>query len=569
MAKKIQILPDFLMKRIAAGEVVERPASVVKELLENAIDADANAISLLIQNAGTGLIQVIDNGEGMVEEDAVLCCERHATSKISRTEDLDSITSLGFRGEALASIGSISRMEIITRTETDEEGTHVFVEWGKVGEVLKTAAKKGTNISVKDLFFNVPARRKFLKTPATELRHIILAFKRLALAYPEIDFSLVVEGEKTIDVRQENRLQRIEDLLGERKGSQLIPIEKKISHVSVEGFVSRPGESRKTRNDQFFFLNRRYIVNRSLLHGVLSAYGPRLSHQEYPAYILYIDMDPQQFDVNVHPTKIEVRFSDEKFVHDIVRKAVQDVLKTPVAVPRMHFVSGSGRSRSLSKMGHSQSVDLGQMTLDVQRPQTGEQIAESKIQSDEMPRLWQLHNRYILSQIKSGLTIIDQHVAHERILYEKALAVKSRNRGLAQQLLFPQIVEMTPEDFLVLTEILPFLEKIGFGLREFGKNTVVIEAVPVDVKSGREKELLGEIIEAYREEMTLTQDTWDAVVKAFACKSAIKSGDRLTINEMASLIDQLFATEDPYSCPHGRPVIVSLSLEEIDKRFGR
>ncbi len=569
MASKIHILPDFLMKRIAAGEVVERPASVVKELLENALDAGANSVSLFIKDGGMGLIQVIDDGEGMTEEDAVLCCERHATSKISKAEDLDGITSLGFRGEALASIGSISRMEIVTRTEKDEEGNQVFVECGKVREVLKMAAKKGTSITVKDLFFNVPARRKFLKTPATELRHMILTFKRIALAYPEIDFSLTINGEKTIDVRKNSRQMRVHDLLGGQKASQLIPVEKKISNVLVEGFVSRPGESRKTRDDQFFFLNRRYIVNRSLLHGVLSAYGPRLGHNEYPSYILYITMDPQQFDVNVHPTKIEVRFSDEKYIHDIVHRTVQDVLNTPVAVPEMRFVPGSQKGRSISKWPYSQSGDMGQMTLEVQRPHMGEEIAQSQKQNDDTPVLWQLHNRYILSQIKSGLTIIDQHIAHERILYEKALAARSRNTGLAQQLLFPQTVDLLPEDYLVLTEILPFLEKIGFGLKEFGKNTVVIEAVPVDVKTGREKELLKEIIEEYKEEKTVTGDTWDAVVKAFACKSAIKSGDRLTSHEMASLVDQLFATQDPYSCPHGRPVIVNLSLEEIDKRFGR
>ncbi|MBN2030954.1 DNA mismatch repair endonuclease MutL [bacterium] len=569
MSNKIHILPDFLMKRISAGEVIERPASVVKELMENALDAGASSVSLYIKNAGVGLIQIIDDGEGMTEEDAVICCERHATSKIAKAEDLESIRSLGFRGEALASIGSISRMEILTRTETDEEGTHVLVEWGKVQEVLKVAARKGTTVSVKDLFFNVPARRKFLKTPATELRHMILVFRRIAIAYPEIDFSLIVEGEKTIDIRRTSRQFRIHDLLGKQRGSQLIPVEKRISNVSVEGFVSLPGESRRNRDDQFFFLNRRYIVNRSLLHSVLTAYGPRLGRNEYPSYVLYIEMDPQQFDVNVHPTKIEVRFSDEKFVHDIVQRAVQDALKTPGVVPRMHFVSGSQKGRTSSKLSYSQGGDWGQMTLEVQRPHAGEQIVQSKKHHDETPLLWQLHNRYILSQIKSGLIIIDQHVAHERILYEKALAAKTRNMGLAQQLLFPQMVEVTPEDFLILTEILPFLEKIGFGLKEFGKNTVVIEAVPIEVKTGREKELLREIIESYREEKTLTHDTWDAVVKAFACKSAIKSGDRLTLDDMASLIDQLFATEDPYSCPHGRPVIVSLSLEEIDKRFGR
>ncbi len=569
MSSKIHILPDFVMKRIAAGEVVERPASVVKELVENALDAGASSISLFVKDAGMGLIQVADNGEGMTEEDAVICCERHATSKISQPQDLEVIRTLGFRGEALASIGSVSRMEIITRTDNDEEGTQLFIEWGKVQEISKIASQRGTSVAVKELFFNVPARRKFLKSPATELRHIILVFKRFLSAYPEIDFSLFIDGEKTMDLRKNTREARINELFGYQKVSHFIPVMKKMPGISVEGFVSRPGEGRKNREEQFFFLNRRSIVSRSLMHGVLSAYGPRLRNNEYPSYILYLEMDPRQFDVNVHPTKIEVRFLDEKYVHDVIQKAIQEVLRTPVAVPKLHLISGGERGHAISKSPFSMSEDRNQLTLEVQRPHFGEKAIRFQEHTEEIPLLWQFHNRYILSQIKSGLTIIDQHVAHERILYEKVLAVRSQNKGLAQQLLFPQTVAISPEDFLVLTEILPFLEKIGFGLKEFGKNTIVIEAVPMDIRTGREKELLQEIIEEYTETKSVTDDPWDTVVKAFACKSAIKSGDRLTLQEMVSLVDQLFATQDPYSCPHGRPIVINLSLAEIDKRFGR
>ncbi|MCJ7813755.1 hypothetical protein MUP95_10620, partial [bacterium] len=393
--------------------------------------------------------------------------------------------------------------------------------------------------------------------------------KRFLTAYPEIDFSLFIDGEKTMDLRKNTRDVRIKELFGHQKVSHFIPVMKKVPGISVEGFVSQPGEGRKSREEQFFFLNRRAIVNRSLTHSVLSAYGPRLRNNEYPSYILYLEMDPRQFDVNVHPIKIEVRFLDEKYVHDVIQKAILEVLRTSVAVPKLHLISGSQKGRAISKSPFSTSEDRGQLTLEVQRPHFGEKVIRFHGQIEEMPSLWQLHNRYILSQIKSGLTIIDQHVAHERILYEKVLAVRSQNSVLAQQLLFPQTITISHEDFLVLTEIFPFLEKIGFGLKEFGKNTIVIEAVPTDIRSGREKELLQEIIEEYKETKTVTDDPWDTVVKAFACKSAIKSGDRLTLQEMASLIDQLFATQDPYSCPHGRPVVINLSLEEIDKRFGR
>lgn len=569
MPSKINILPEFLMKRIAAGEVIERPASVAKELLENSLDAVGTSVSLLIKGGGISQIQVIDNGEGMTEEDALICCERHATSKLQKPEDLEAIHTLGFRGEALASISSVSRMTITTSTG-DEEGTQVIMDSGRVHEVLKLAANRGTTVTVKDLFSNVPARRKFLKSQNTELRHIVSLFRRIALSHPGIDFSLYIDDEKTMDLRGGSLEDRIRDLLTEKRASSLIRVEKKSSAISMVGFVSRPGEALRSRRDQFFFLNNRYIVNRSMVHGVLSAYGSRLGRDEYPIFLIYLEMAPKHFDVNVHPTKIEVRFIDEKYVHDIVKGSVQEALRKPMAVPELQLVTGRKQKKSFSGHPYRNEGDYGQLTLEAQRPEAGENVIEYRQFPDkEVPSLWQLHNRYILSQIKSGLTIIDQHVAHERILYERALESKRGNAGLSQQLLFPQTIEFTPDDFLILTEIFPYLEKIGFGLKEFGRNTLVIEAVPVEIKTGRERELLLEIIEEYKLGHNENTDIFEEVATAFACKSAIKSGDRMTFQEMAFLIDRLFATKEPYFCPHGRPIVVNLTLEEIDRRFGR
>jgi len=567
MPSKIKILPDSLMKRIAAGEVVERPASVAKELLENSLDAGATSLSLLIKNSGMSLIQVGDNGEGMTEEDALVCCEKHATSKITSAEDLDTIRTLGFRGEALASIGSVSRMTITTSTG-EGEGTQVVLEGGRIREVLKVAAKRGTTVAVKDLFANVPARRKFLKSPGTELRHMVSVFRRMALSFHENDFSLFIEDEKTLDLRKSSKEDRIKELFSEKNISNLVPVQASMSSISVNGFIRRPGEGHRRREESFFFLNHRYIVNKSLMHGVLSAYGPRLGRDEYPLYILFLEMDPRQFDVNVHPTKIEVRFADERFVHDALKRIVQQALQKPAVVPEFRLISGRKRRDVFFPQRQPTPEDYGQLTLDAQQPfEQGTMRAPSAAR--EVPTLFQIHNRYILSQIKSGLTIIDQHVAHERILYEKALQSMHKNSGMSQQLLFPQTVQLSTDDFLVFTEMVPFLKKIGFELKDFGRNTVVIEAVPVDVKTGRERELLLDMIEQFKEDRQDVDDTFNAVAKAYACKSAVKSGERLTLEEMASLIDHLFTTQDPYFCPHGRPILVNLTLEEIDKRFGR
>ena len=568
MTDKIHILPEHVMKRIAAGEVVERPASVVKELVENAIDAGASQITVVLRDAGLELIQVMDDGEGMTEADALVCCRRHATSKIACAEDLDEILTLGFRGEALASIGSIARMTITTRSESDAEATQVILENGEINDVLKTAATRGTTVAVKDLFAFVPARRKFLKSPQTELRHAVGMVRRLALSHPSVSFSLFTGDDKILDTRGGTLRNRVRALWGEEKADGLISVQKQVSSVSLDGFISRPDVCGKTRDDQFFFLNRRFIQNRSLLHAVTSAYRPRLVHGAFPAFILFIDMNPRRFDANVHPTKIEVRFSDERFVYDVLRRSVAEALRSPESITEFRLVHGSRNAPAFRRPSVRPS-DFGQLSLAVQTVPELKDGAQSPYRASEQPVFWQVHNRYILSQIKSGITLIDQHVAHERILYEKAIKAIQEKAGTSQHLLFPSTVQLNVEDMAALTEIQPFLEKIGFGLKDFGQNTVVIESVPVDIRTGGEKELLLEILSYWKEGPVGVEFVWDRVAKAYACKSAIKAGERLSQTEIASLVDQLFATRDPYVCPHGRPIVVNLTIEEIDRRFGR
>jgi len=567
---KIRVLPDLVMKRIAAGEVVERPASVVKELLENSLDAGSTAISLVIQNGGADLIQVIDNGCGMSEEDVLLCSQRHATSKIFNAEDLDSIETLGFRGEALASISSIARLEIITCREDDAESSQVYFEDGVIGEMMKAAPRRGTIITVKDLFYNVPARRKFLKTTSTELRHIILIFRRIAVAFPEIEFELILDEDKTYDLRKSDRKTRILDLIAKSSAANFIPVEKEIAGISLKGLIGRPGTGRRSRDNQMFFLNNRFITDRSLSHALISSYGSRLARNEYPDFFIFLEIDPARVDVNVHPTKDEVRFMDAKLVYDSVRRAVLEGLKQPAVVPDLQLIPGPATRTKFPRVNTRDEEDMGQLTLEIQRPSVGNSvIRDFRSEQRDRPSLWQVHNKYILTQIKSGLTLIDQHVAHERVLYEKALLAINDKRGVSQQLLFPQSIQMSPADYSVLMEMLPYLQQIGFGLKEFGKNTVIVESVPVTMKNGTEKELLLEMIDLYKDNQHDSNDIYDKIASVYACKAAIKAGEPMTLSEMASLIDQLFSTKEPYFCPHGRPVVVNLSIEEIDKRFGR
>ena len=613
--KRIKILPENISSKIAAGEVVQRPESVVKELLENSIDAGADTIELIVKRAGKSLIQVVDNGMGMNEDDALLCIQKHATSKIFSYEDLEAISTLGFRGEALSSILAVSQVEI--RTETREEELGIQLRNEEAGSIIKEKGSfpKGTSVSVKNLFYNTPARRNFLKTDATELKHIIDTFNKISLSHPDLNFKFYNNDDLIFNYAAGDIEKRISQVFADNMIEALIPVEEKTDYISMYGYIGKPALLKKSKGEQYLFLNSRFVSSRQINHAVFTAFENILEKGDYPFFILFLDIDPKRIDVNVHPSKLEVRFDDEKDVYNFVLAVIKKSLGTHDLVPSMSFTSVtdeteklkvhsfnktekgdfSDRPKFTEKKSYAKTnfsdkeIDLIFSTIpdevkpdriEVKHPFENRENKETPRQNikysedvkteDETTFIIQLHNKYILSQIKTGLMIIDQHVAHERILYEKALKRFEANMPFSQQLLFPKTLELDPGTFEILKEINPFLTKLGFELKFFSKNTVVIEGVPDDVKSGSEEKILIELIEEYvsnQREKKLEER--DNIAKSYSCKTAIKAGDKLSDNEMRLLIDQLFATSMPYVCPHGRPIVVKISLDEFDRRFGR
>ena len=586
---RIKILPEEIVSKIAAGEVIQRPASVVKELIENSIDAGAKNITVLINDAGKSFIQVTDDGCGMSEEDAQLAFERHATSKISSYQDLERIKTLGFRGEALASIGAVAKVELKTKTSEDELATVVKVEAGKIKEVSKTAHPTGTTVTVKNLFFNTPARRKFLKSKYTEFKHIFDTFVRFAIAYPEIAFTFVSDGETVTKLEPADQGTRIKEIFGEEFFKMLIPVEEKTEYMSITGFTSKPEFLKKSKSNQFIFVNRRFVQNKTISHAVFSAYEHLLEKGSYPSFILMFSIDPRHVDVNVHPSKLEAKFDDETGVYNFTKAVIRHTLSKFNLAPEVTIPADSisiQKPKKIIKLTPEikEKLKKGEVitqetmarlfSTEEQREVELRLESSSKTQTEETTEsggIWQLHNKYILSQIKSGLMIIDQHVAHERILYERALDSLNTTSPLTQQLLFPQAIELTPSDVALVKELKEHLESLGFDFRIFGKNTVVLYGVPPEVKSGYEKRILQDIIDQFKENSAEEpdMDVRENLAKSFACKTAIKAGDKLTEEEMRTLINQLFLTKNPYVCPHGRPIIIRISIEELDKRFGR
>ena len=604
MATKIHILRSELANKIAAGEVVQRPASAIKELIENSLDGGGRSITVLIKDAGKTLLQVVDDGEGMSAEDAVLAFKRHATSKISSSEDLERIMTLGFRGEALASIGAIAHVELKTRTAKDEVGTLVRVEGDEVKEVTPASCEQGTSVSVKNLFYNTPARRNFLKSQQTERKNITDVVTRMALAFPEVAWKYVSDDETMLNLAPASSEDRVKDVFGMKQFERLVAVHERTEYLSVDGFIGRPDFVRKNRTEQFLFLNRRFIVNRAINHAVFQAYEHLLVKGAFPFFILNLALNPRNVDVNVHPSKLEVKFENEsniyRFILSVVRRTlaandlVPSIALAPAESPGMletllRFGNPAGSRFPQPDMAIPGQFDLDQLfrkgrpgpegvAIDSYAPIVRRESADRVVQQDvsaqsdhsEGRAIWQVHNKYILSQIKTGIMIVDQHVAHERILYERVLANFENNLPSSQQLLFPQTVELSPGDYSLVQDLLPHLETLGFMLKPFGKGTVVIEGIPADVRVGGESKILQDLLDEFRNnEHHATIDSRDNLAKSFACKAAIKAGDRLTSTEMVSLIDQLFLTTMPYVCPHGRPVVVKISIDELDKRFGR
>ena len=609
--QKIHILPDELINKIAAGEVVERPASVVKELVENAIDAGATEISVIVKEGGRSLIQVVDNGSGMSRDDALLAFQRHATSKIATADDLEAIRTLGFRGEALASIASVSRVEMRTIEAGAVEATSLQIEGSAPPEVSLSSGTAGTSIAVKNLFFNTPGRRKFLKSTATEYRQILAAMYRFAIAFSNVQFTFVHEDEIIFDMPIAASLtERVVTLFGSRLREALIEINEKSPAVEISGVVGKQSTVRQARGEQYLYLNQRYIADRSLNHAVIAAYGEILAHGGFPFYAVFLQVEPARVDVNVHPSKMEVKFADDRLIYAILRNTVKRALSTAAVVPvetslghaisamnwpsapevsamenetpPLQLTSPSSNFRA-QHPGRQLGFNLAPpshtapQSITPASPRPGDHSTSDfgHVTSDlghEDIKIWQIHNRYILSPTKTGLVIIDQHVAHERILYEQALEIFEKLNPAPQQLLFPVLVELSVEDFELLTEFLPFLERLGFSLKYFGRQTMMIEAVPSGSRYAnnlQDGKILLEIIDEFRRGKREKLEIRDNVARSYACHTAVRSGDRLSPAAMQALINQLFATKSPYFCPHGRPVMIQIPLGELDKRFGR
>jgi DNA mismatch repair protein MutL len=613
---KIKILPQNIANKIAAGEVVQRPASVLKELLENGIDAGAKNIEIFIKAAGKTLIQVVDDGIGMTDEDAINCIKRHATSKISGLDDLEAINTFGFRGEALSSIVAVAKVEIKTSQNHEELGTLLSVEENGEVKIEKGHFPKGTSVSVKNLFYNTPGRRKFLKANTTELKHITDTFKRIALSYPEVAFKFWNNDELVYNFSVGGLDERIKDVFYENIFNGLIEVEEKTEFLNIKGYVAKPTFLRKNRGEQFVFINKRYVISKTVNHAVFAAYEQLLEKGEYPFFILFIELDPKRFDINVHPAKMEIKFDDENSIHNFVRAVVRKSIGQYDLVPNIGFEKNNEITSAL-KQEHSDYIPKGDFS---DRPRItvnkGKKSERGIYKDDEIDLLFNsinsglrnevhgtdsshpfdetsyvhsaggatgdeqsenagsflvsLQNKYILSPIKSGLMVIDQHVAHERILYEKAINSFDADIPFSQQLLFPEEVKLDPADYDLLKSLYSYLSKLGFEIKFKAKNVVLINGVPSDVKTGTETDTLLGIIKEYRineEEKHLEER--DNIAKSFSCKTAIKAGDKLTEQEMRVLVDQLFATSMPYVCPHGRPIIIKIPLTEFDKRFGR
>jgi len=665
---EIRILPDHIANQIAAGEVVQSPESLVKEVVENALDAGATTIAVVVRGAGKQLVHIIDNGKGMSREDVLLSVKRHATSKIKTSEDLERIMTLGFRGEALASIASVAHVEIRSRRPNDDIGWKLLSEPLREPSIEPCAMDVGTQVFVRNLFYNVPARRKFLRSDLTEFRHIADTMTKFALGYPQIRFVLYDDDALIYDLQPAELRTRAAEVLGKPFADALMPVHSTESlngsTIEISGFIGQPTFAKKSKSEQFLYLNRRTISSRQLSHAVMSGYEHLIDQASYPPFLLFLTVDVERVDVNVHPQKHEVKFDDERTIYSAVRRAVVETLArnnlTPRATllasaadanapfetfrlqPNAFHASGTAQrfedtvlvnrltgeilsSGAPSASGNVPEYARATSTPSTERPPHYDRANERRLREQEFtgfeslfgerpsPLLrssnpsteptttehptttspqnalnadaqamqnpyntapvrlyWQLHKKYILMPTPNGLAVIDQHAAHERILYERALKAMNEGFAYAQELLFPVITQLTPSDAALVKEVQEDLTIMGFQMKFTNTLTLEIHAVPADIRSGREEEALKELLEQYRQYQELRHtSTRDNLAASFGCRSAIRTGDVLTMPEMRQLVEDLYATSMPFACPHGRPIIIEFPLEEFDRRFGR
>jgi DNA mismatch repair protein MutL len=585
---RIQILSPSVVSRIAAGEVVERPVSVVKELVENAIDAGSRRIRVEVTGGGRKLIRVSDDGRGMPPEDARLAVQPHATSKIVSDEDLEAVETLGFRGEALPSIAAVSLLELSTREADSREGVVLKLEGGELTESSPAGRPAGTTVTVTRLFFNTPARRKFLRSDQTEFRRIVDVITHLSLAHREIGFQLIHGQRQTLNLGPAKNLrERLIDLWPLEMVEDAIFFSHQAAPTQIEGCIGTPQTSQGSRHRQIFILNGRPVTDRTLQHGLFQAYQAYFPKDRHPAAVVLITTSPGQVDVNVHPTKREVRFRDSRAMHDLLAFTVGKALSrlSPRAELKEQMAgqqtgdrtgnlaeqAGRYQARGSETPGEPAAPGGGvQASLFAGRP--GEQpsgVPAGGQRREDLISLWQLHNLYIFSAIKSGVVIIDQHAAHERVLYEQAKRSFQESSASSQQMLFPQVVELTQAQLQVFDEHQDLLAGLGFVVRPFGGKTVLVEAEPVTLRMGRHSQVLRDILDDLAAQQPVELDREERLARSFACQGAIKAGERLTQEEMNSLVNMLFATSSPYTCPHGRPTIIRISMEELARKFGR
>lgn len=615
MSGIIQLLPDHVANQIAAGEVVQRPASVVKELIENAVDAKATEIKLIVKDAGKTLIQVVDNGLGMNVTDARLCFERHATSKIRHAEDLFALHTKGFRGEALASIAAVAHVELKTKQDQEELGIHIIIEGSKVITQDVAVLPKGTSFLVKNLFFNIPARRNFLKSDNIELKHIIDEFERVALAHPTISFTMISNGSEVFNLPSSNYRQRIVNIFGGKTNEKLVPVTEETEILKITGFVGKPEFAKKNRSEQFFLVNNRFIRSPFLHHAIMNAYDGLLRDNNQPSYFLFLEVPPHTIDINIHPTKTEVKFDDEQALYAILRATVKHSLGMFNVAPILDFerdanldipydykdktldtptiqvdrsfnpfetenetkkYTGSSVSYTKNKQAqpHWESLytnlkqDASEVSIDAFETDLVASTLFDDKSTESQTLLYQFNRKYIINSIKSGLLVIHQSRAHQRILYEQFLTNITIHQASSQQLLFSLEIQFSRDEMLYLKEIQPNLEGIGFAFEKMGLDVLIISGLPAQISESNVTEILHDLI--YNLQENLPEDSFslsDSISKFMAKSVAIKSGKYLNTIELENIVNGLFACKDPNVSPFQKPIFITLTTEDLDKRF--
>jgi len=612
MSSIIQLLPDHVANQIAAGEVVQRPASVVKELLENAVDAKATDIKLIIKDAGKSLIQVIDNGQGMSVTDSRLCFERHATSKIRQAEDLFSLHTKGFRGEALASIAAIAHVEMKTKQEQDELGTHIIIEGSKFVAQEPAVLPKGTSFAIKNLFFNIPARRNFLKSETVEQRYIVDEFHRVAMAHPGIHFTMYHNGSEMYNLPISNLRQRIVNIFAGKTNEKLVPVKEETEIVNLQGFIGKPEFAKKNRGEQFFFVNNRFIKSGYLHHAVMAAYEGLLKDGAQPSYFLYLDVPPHTIDINIHPTKTEIKFDDEHALYAILRSAIKHSLGQFNVAPVLDFdrdpnldtpyqyqhkeaeyptiqvdstfnpFADEKPSRSLASTYKRTEAQPSWESLYVGLKQASDEVTEITFENDsvtsslfeeteaeqEVKRTYQIHKKYIVSPIKSGMVIINQKRAHERILYEEFLTNMTVQQASSQRLLFPLELYFSLGEIQLIAELQSALENLGFIFDTINDDSIIVSGLPITITESQASIVLDDLLTDLQEGIPANSFSQsDTIAKSMAKSLAVKTGTYLNEKEQENLVHNLFACKEPNVSPFQKPTFITMSVEDLDKKF--